>query len=263
MPNVHYLNTLCWPDVDGLLRQGEPVAPLLAIGSTEQHGPHLPLGTDAFIVTEYAERLAKKIAERCPVLLLPPMPYGVSAHHLAFAGSLSLPAPVLVDIVVAVAASLRHHGLPKLILLNGHGGNVIPLKWAARRLKDETGQSPLLINYWTLVPDVVMETMTSQPLGHACEMETSLMFVTKPDLVRTDRFGAPQLKPSPITTVAINSPYLVPTVDLELNFDETTVNGAFGDPRPATREKGLRVLEESASRGARAVWEYLGTGAAG
>ncbi len=263
MAKVYRLDRLCWPDIHELLGRGEPVAPLLAIGSTEQHGPHLPLGTDLFIVTEYTERLAAEVARRCPVLLLPPMPFGVSAHHLAFAGSLSLPSTVLVEVVVALVASLSRHGLSKVVLLNGHGGNVVPLKWAARRLKDETGQSPLLINYWTLVPDLITQLMTSQPLGHACEMETSLMLVAKPDLVRKDRFGPPRLRPSPITSVAINSPYLVPTVDLELNFDETTVNGAFGDPRPATAEKGLAVLTESAKRGARAVWEYLGLGASG
>src|SRR4029078_9098035 len=112
------LAELHWPEVKKLDR--ETLVALVPVGSMEQHGPHLPFQVDVLVASRLAEDLEKKIPE---ILLVPPICTGVSAHNMDFPGSITLRARVFIDVLHDICASLHHHGLRRIVLLNGHGGN--------------------------------------------------------------------------------------------------------------------------------------------
>jgi len=125
------LARLSWPDAREAIRSAE--AAVLAVGATEQHGPHLPVGTDWFI----ASAISEAAAQRPGLLLLPGLAVGVSAEHRQFWGTLSVSPDLLRDAVVERAGSVAHHGLARIVLVNGHGSNVPPLRRACRELRED------------------------------------------------------------------------------------------------------------------------------
>jgi creatinine amidohydrolase/Fe(II)-dependent formamide hydrolase-like protein len=181
---------------------------IIALGSTEQHGPHLPLSTDTII----AEEIAGKISEKTKIPLGTSMPYGVSPEHMGFPGTLSLKPETLREVMLDLIESYRHHGVKKIIIINGHGGNN----------KHLTG----------LAPDTVLINLTCLPVkyDHAGEAETSLMLHIRPDLVLTDKITAQE--------------YTMPG---SYDWDDTrkyTSSGVLGHPELASPEKGGKLFDE-------------------
>ena len=111
------LYEITWPEAGKLIEKSS--IGVITCGATEQHGPHLPMGADTIGVWG----LAKRLAERRPLVLAPPIPFGSSDYHLSWPGTLSLRLETLVGVIVDLARSLGHHGLRNVLLLNGHGGN--------------------------------------------------------------------------------------------------------------------------------------------
>jgi creatinine amidohydrolase len=126
-----YLGDVTWPEVGDYL--GENSLALVPVGSTEQHGPHLPLSTDHVI----AEALAREAADRADVLCTPTITIGVSPHHRQFHGTMWVDAPVFRDYVESLARSLAYQGLDRIVFVNAHGGNVEHLREVGRRLHDD------------------------------------------------------------------------------------------------------------------------------
>jgi creatinine amidohydrolase len=180
------LTSLTWTDVEEYLGKCRTV--ILPLGAVEQHGPALPLGTDAII----AEALAREIGTRTGRLVGPVLSPGLSlTPHMNFAGSISLHAGTFTAVVMEVVGSLHHHGFRNFLLVNGHGGNdgciqnaMVESRYRLDDLKCRTA------NWWRL-PAVEAKAMAElgRPVGHGCAMEASLVWHIDAGLVRPDRFG--------------------------------------------------------------------------
>ena len=228
---------LTGPEIRVIAARPDALA-VLPIGSLEQHGPHLPVITDTASASAAAIRAARLVSDETPVLVLPGLWTGMSEHHLPFGGTISLSFSELRGVLSGVVRSLRAIGFARLLVVNGHGGNVEPLAVAARELAHEYGLPVIACTPWYLTRSRVAEIAeTAETPAHACEGETSVMMAVAPDLVRTDRLeDAVQQRPDPVPSYEGFSRFW--------SFSERApVTGVRGDPRPATAEKGERFLD--------------------
>jgi creatinine amidohydrolase len=160
---------------------------VLPIAATEQHGPHLAVSTDTAIATHLAERAEDALPE--DVVLCPALPFGASHHHLGFAGTLSLSQETFTSVLIELVESLLQSGFRRIVLLNGHGGNITPARQALSILSqshDDTLQPNIaLATYWELGSGAFCgeAPMESPALSHACEYETSMMLYLFPKRV--------------------------------------------------------------------------------
>jgi creatinine amidohydrolase len=209
---------------------------IVPIGSCEQHGAHLALDTDAAIAVSLAERLAHDLGD--DALLCPVIPYGLSEHHLAFPGTLTLRPPTLLALVSDLVESLARWGIRRLLIVNGHGGNVDALRLAARSARRDHGTLVASTMWALLAADTVAERAVTERYGHACEIETSVAMAVAEGSVRADRIVQPRLRPAlePLTEPPS------PRVDRPIWFHEWTADGALGDPRAASRELGEEIV---------------------
>jgi creatinine amidohydrolase len=170
---------------------------VLPTGSTEQHGPHLPLFVDSFAVTHIARAGAERAAKDVPVVVAPTMHYGVSHHHMAFAGTMSLTSSIYVEVVKELVRCLYRHGVRRVVLINGHGGNEHPNGTVVQALVNEEGLDLSLgsASYWTIANKKLVEAGANDVAprfpGHAGGFETSVTLALRPDLVHLDRRRAP------------------------------------------------------------------------
>ncbi|HEV7689050.1 MAG TPA: mycofactocin biosynthesis peptidyl-dipeptidase MftE [Acidimicrobiia bacterium] len=211
------LAELSWPDVAA--RAGESVL-VVPVGSTEQHGPHLPLGTDSDVAVALAERLA---AARTDVLVAPALPYGSAGEHAAFPGTLSIGAAALELLLVELVRSAD--AFAGVVLVSGHGGNAAPLSAAVATLRFE-GRTVL---GWT--PRI--------PGGdaHAGRTETSLLLALAPELVCLDAAEPGDVRPLAAVIGALR----------RHGVAAVSPNGVLGDPTGATAEEGERLLDALAA----------------
>ncbi len=146
------LENLTWPEVKRLKPATKIV--VLPLGSFEQHGPHLPLTTDTDIVTAVARGV--EAARPSKVLCLPTLWPGHSTHHLFFPGTLSVSQMPYIELVRELCASIVNFGAKKVFLLNGHGGNDVPLRAALRELKSRFPKVRFVFaSYWTLAAESI------------------------------------------------------------------------------------------------------------
>ncbi len=231
---------LTGPEIRAVAARPDALA-VLPIGSLEQHGPHLPVITDTASASAAAIRAARLVVDEMPVLVLPGLWTGMSEHHLPFGGTISLNFDELRGVLSGVVRSLRAIGFARLLVVNGHGGNVEPLAVAARELAHDYGLPVIACTPWYLTRSRVAEIAeTAEVPAHACEGETSVMMAIAPDLVRTDKLeDAVRQRPAPVPTYEGLSRFW--------SFSERApVTGVRGDPRPATAEKGERFLHVQA-----------------
>lgn len=162
---------------------------VIAVGSTEQHGPHLATATDALIATAIAERAAEAAARPETILLAPTLAYGASDHHLPFGGTLSLGVTTFQLVLSDLLASAASAGVRRVFVLNGHGGNAAACAIAVAEASRELG----LIAATAMPSDLVDSNEIEGPVnGHAGSFETSLVLALDPERVRPDL-----AKPSP------------------------------------------------------------------
>jgi creatinine amidohydrolase len=217
-----------WPAVHALSKDTPVVFPVAAL---EQHGRHMPVFTDSMLLGEVMRRVSERMGPR--VLFAPVLWLGNSDHHLDFAGTLSAPPRVYLDTLSALLENFITHGFKRLILVNGHGGNIVPIQQVVFevRQRHRTRNDLLLVGttYWSLgaKPNDVEPRIEQKRMGHACEWETSMMLRIAPQFVG-------DLKK-------------VEAVSFEMPFEpasqgwitkERTNPGHLGDPRAATAEKG-------------------------
>jgi len=202
---------------------------VLAVGSTEYHGDHLPYGTDTMVSTYLAESVAERVEG---LLVLPPMPFGMSLHYASFPIAISLTTETLVRVLQEVFESLLRHGILKLLIVNGHDGNIAAIETAAREFRVEHPEMTIAVleAWWEtagkLLPEGTFEVWGG--LGHAGEGETSMMLAVRPDLVEMGRARGVV-------------PELPAHVQLKWIFRELTPYGVTGDPTKATKEKGEKM----------------------
>ncbi len=227
-------------------------AVILPVGSCEQHSLHLPLGMDSYSSYILSREIASKLSG--DVLVLPPIWYGISPHHMHFKGTITLESSTLLSMVRDIARSLDKHGVRKLIIINGHGGNIPTLNLALREIKEKTKLKAILINPWELINDVIKDVLESEIWGHACEFETSVALVIIPDKVRKDKITKPNIKTPKMKYAALWSPIRVTTA---WNTDEFTDTGSIGDPTKASVEKGEKLWQAMLERTLSVVKEFI------
>jgi len=237
------LSTSKWRDIAALNR--DLTVCVIPVGALEQHGPHLPLSVDATI----AEGLARRIAQARPegdrqVLLTPTIWAGTSPQHMSFPGTISLSDRTFVDLLVDTLDSLHVHGFRKFFVLNGHGGNSPGLNLAVRELhRRHPAAMVMAVSYWEVSAPLINRWRKSQVggIGHACELETSLMMHFDPDNVaveliddervewRSDRF---------VVDLTMGRRFTV-----GYDVGSWSSSGAMGDPRHASAERGAEIAE--------------------
>jgi creatinine amidohydrolase len=237
------LKALSSPEVKAL-----PVQDLILVaplGSFEQHGPHLPLTTDTDIVTAIAHAVERNFARQ--VLCLPCLWLGHSTHHMRFPGTLDLRQMHYIAVIQDLCHSMLAMGARKILLLNGHGGNDVPVRAALREVKTSlegrAGIHVLYAAYWMLAAQSIQRIRESElgGIGHACEMETSLMLHLYPDRVSMDlaRRDGPKHS-SPYRKADMQ--YARPVYAVS-EFHELSDSGVVGHPDLADSEKGARFFE--------------------
>lgn len=163
---------------------------VLPIGSTEQHGPHLPLGNDAIQVREMSRRIALKLADRgIKAIVGPLVPFGVAPYHMPFPGTITLQPATFQALMYDVMMSLYRHGFRRFALPMGHGGNLASMQVVAQRFVDETqGTKALVMNALPIMSTKFDEYFVSKKKeGHAGEGETSRLLACHPELVEMKR----------------------------------------------------------------------------
>lgn len=209
---------------------------ILPTGALEQHGPHLPVITDTVSASAVAVRAAREVAQEIPVAVLPGLWLGMSEHHFPFGGTISVDHRTYHAILSSVVQSLRALGFSRLLIVNGHGGNIDALSLAARELAVTFAMPIVATTPWMLARDEVSAIFDSKAPGHACEGETSLMMAIAGDLVRSERFEDAIAKDASTR----NAP---PGFSRFYSFAERAPEtGTLGDPRRSTKEKGEAVL---------------------
>jgi creatinine amidohydrolase len=214
------LAELGWPDVEEYLQRDDRL--LLVVGSTEQHGRHMAFASDTWQPWEIAQRLS----ERTGVLLAPALNYGMSLHHLGFPGSLSLRPHTLSSAMADLLESAYGHGFRRILILNGHGGNTVPIRMAMAETLNELPGLQVQVGDWWVNAEV--EAVFGH--GHADASETSVVMAIRPDVVRLDR-------------AAYSPESLRPTFLTRQVFLEHFPHGVIGtDPHRASAEVGEQAL---------------------
>lgn len=210
---------------------------ILPIGSCEQHGPHLTLDTDTAVAEAVARRLASELGDAA--VLCPTIGYGLSEHHLGFAGTLTLRPETLLALVADVLESLAHAGIRRVLIVNGHGGNVDALRLASRSARRDQGMLVASVMWALIAADAARAEAQSPSFGHACEVETSIVMALVPDRVDHGLIGAPGTRHS--VDELTDPPGAL--IDEPVWLDQWTSDGALGDPQAASEEAGRRIAE--------------------
>jgi creatinine amidohydrolase len=221
------------------------VAPIAAC---EQHSHHLPTITDTVLVTGVAEGVERKLPNE--VLLLPTLWMGASAHHLRFGATLSAEVETHVEILCDLVTPLLEDGYQRILILNGHGGNIDTMQTALRILQpDWTNRILGAASYWDLAAKelAALAEGPRKNMGHACEFETSMMLALRPDIVKRDRIKDDPPKDDPL----LRGLYLAE------DMHQRTDHGCVGYPELASAEKGRRFLDAAIDRTAEVIQTLL------
>jgi creatinine amidohydrolase len=228
---------MTFPELRQLPRETTLV--LAPIAACEQHSRHLAVFTDTILVTGVADGVEQRLPRQ--VLQLPTMWLGASAHHLRFGATLSAEVDTHVQMLCDLLTPLLEDGYQRLLILNGHGGNIDTMQMALRRLQPRWRDRQLsAASYWDLAQKELAALAEGgrKVMGHACEFETSMMLALRPDLVRRD-----QIKDDPPKEdAALRGLYVAE------DMHQRTDHGAVGFPELATVEKGRAVLKAAVDR---------------
>ena len=211
---------------------------VLPVGATEQHGPHLPLGTDLLIVEHIARAAAEAVGSGLDVLVTPSLPFGSSHHHLPFGGTISLSTERYLGALNDMVESLIIDGFRRIFILNGHGGNHEIIQLVARDLTLRYPANIAAASYWDLARDAMAEQQPDLPghfPGHAGFFETSLIMALRPELVLSPlpHRSAPELERVAIPETAYRS---------ERHGFWKGIDGHTDTPHEATAERGREFL---------------------
>ena len=228
-----YLADETWPDLDDYF-ETESLA-LVPLGSTEQHGPHLPLATDHLI----GEAFAREAAGRTGYLCTPTINVGVSPHHRQFNGTMWVDAPVFRDYVESFTRNLAYHGIDRVIYVNAHGGNIEHLREVGRRLRDDEVLYAIEWMWNESIPGLV-DDLFEQNGPHGGPKETAMIQHLRSELVHDDRLedardgGIPSIEAAEAKKYGSRTFY---------DAADNTDNGVLGDQTDATAEKGAEMFE--------------------
>lgn len=225
---------MVWPEVESALENGTRTA-IVAVGSIEQHGPHLPLNMDTLDGDELSHRIATELGD---ALAAPTIRPGCSGHHMEFPGTITIPAKTLMDVIRSYCQSLDDHGFEYIVLVPTHGGNFSPVKTVAPEIAREIEAAVIsladLDEHMQLLNDGLSEAGIEydQDVIHAGAAETAMVLAINENLVRTEKIeSGPEGNISPARL-------------LSKGFKSITENGVLGDPTKATAEAGETIIQK-------------------
>lgn len=215
----------------------EDAVAIVPVAAVEQHGPHLATGTDAVIGREVALRAAAKAADAQAAVVTPVLWCGLSEHHMAFGGTLTLTPATFQAVLRDVALALSRQGFGRMLISNSHGGNHVAIQAAAEAIAMELPMTVVATTYFREDPAALAAHLDDQDgVLHACEAETAMMLALAPDLVDTSSLAA-AAGPKDVPVGAGKASFRWRP------FQHVTANGVLGDPSRASADKGERLLD--------------------
>jgi creatinine amidohydrolase len=227
------LEEMVWPAVESALENGDRTA-IVAVGSIEQHGPHLPLNMDTLDGDELSRRIASELGD---AIAAPTIRPGCSGHHMEFPGTITIPPETLMDVIKAYCRSLDEHGFEYIALVPTHGGNFGPVKTVASEIAREIDAAVIPLANLDEHMQLLNEGLSragieyEQDVIHAGAAETAMVLAINEDLVKMDA-----LESGPEGEIS-------PALLLSEGFKSITENGVLGDPTEATAEAGETIIE--------------------
>jgi creatinine amidohydrolase len=234
------LASLTWPEAREAVESNQLV--VLPVGSTEAHGPHLPLDVDSHQVGYIAEL----VAERTGALVAPTLPYGYATTWMEFPGTMTFQADTYQQVLFELVSSILEHGFRRVMILNGHRPNNTSVDVAARRAIDglprDSEATVTAVSYWEPGAVRVHALRRSRlgGMGHACEFETSVQLATRPELVKMDRLA--NVRP-PLVGWDLVGPSEPARTYGRWPAPSAEHPAIFGDPTVASAESGRAFLE--------------------
>jgi creatinine amidohydrolase len=226
-----------WPEVESALEEGTRTA-VVAVGSVEQHGPHLPLIMDTLAGDTLARRIAEELGD---ALAAPTIRPGCSGHHMEFPGTITIPPETLMDLIRAYCRSLDEHGFEHVVLVPTHGGNFGPVNTVAPDVAREIDANVIALadldDLMALQNEGLREGGVDyqEDVIHAGAAETAVVLAVEEDLVRTEELEVGHEGDISVSRL------------LSDGFGAIIENGVLGDPRGGTAEAGEAILEKIAT----------------
>ena len=257
---------LCYPDIEKHMKNCNVV--VVPIGSCEQHGKHLPLGTDMYPCLE----ICKRACENANVLYTPLQPFGYTVHHLGWVGkgtgTITLRPISIMGVYYDIARSLIHHGYDKIVFVTGHASNLKVMDPVLRKIRYETGALVIVYKPWVerylgFLEDVLEGPPEETPGWHSGESETSAMLYLTPDRVRMDRAQPERAHKPEWLPDSFMKTDGAPTIgfkgyeyfNMSLEHREFTDTGTMGNPLRGSAEKGKKMIEKFSQHLAEALEE--------
>lgn len=235
LPSRYFID-LTQPEIAAQLAHNALV--ILPAGSVEQHGPHLPTGTDTFA----ANVIAHAVAERMDALVLPSTPFGVTPMHMPFAGTITLTPDTYMRVTTETCVSTARHGAKQLLILNWHEGNIPALAIAAEALHREHGMTVLTVQACYVAEELYGGSCNG--LTHGGEIEALAVLAYRSDLVHLDRidYSSDHTHGHRMDKLRRTRSYQPVLTDIR----SIAATGWFGSPQHATADKGARMLTDIA-----------------
>jgi creatinine amidohydrolase len=240
-----------WPQFD----RADPARwiAVLPLAATEQHGPHLPIGTDIMIANAYLARVRELLPDQLPATFLPLQPVGISTEHIAYPGTLTLPTDIALQTWNALGDSVARAGIRKLVMVTSHGGNSAAMTLVAQDLRARHGLLAVTTGWNRLsAPEHLFFPEELRHGIHGGAIETSIMLACYPQHVRTDKIADFRS-----AGIAMDTDYRWLSAHRPAPFawqaEDLHPSGAIGDATQASAEMGQRLLDQ----GARAFCELL------
>lgn len=241
---VYEYQALTRDQITQIVAGGKAIA-VLPVGSTEQHGPHLPVGTDSYTSAYYVRESLGKVKGDADFLVLPHLFYSLSVEHISYPATIALSAETCLRVLSDIGRGLQRTGIQKLLIINGHGGNDHMLQVAAREIR------ALGIHVYCSSVIPLMDAMGVDPSAvHADKVETSIIMAIHPELVQRDQI-TPELDGSVDKWMRLSDfhSYVMETWFAE----DVAVDGVIGAPTQASEEFGrewLAKLTDEMAKGA-------------
>lgn len=240
---------LTWPEMKAAIAAQKVV--ILPVGTVEDHGPHLPLDTDNFLVTNVCEEVARRAPD--DALVMPTVQYGFNEHHIDFPGTIAIDLDHMIDYCLDITKSVAYHGFQKILVVSGHGSNTAICDLVARKTVIGTNALAASCMYKVFGHEVEAEVIET-PASHACEWETSLYLGVDPERVQMDK-AVREFHPIKSEFMYRGNRKVAPVSMMEW-WSTFTESGIVGDPTLATAEKGQKVFNAIVDGMVRMIKEF-------